>query len=46
MGDNRPASYDSRIWGLEPRSMIVGRAFLRLFPVSVLKLFPGKVTIN
>ncbi len=46
MGDNRPASYDSRIWGLEPQNMIVGRAFLRLFPVSVLKLFPGKVTIN
>ena len=46
MGDNRPASYDSRIWGLEPRSMIVGRAFLRLFPVSTLGVFPGKVTIN
>ena len=34
MGDNRPASSDSRTWGALPKNLIVGRAFLRLFPFS------------
>lgn len=41
MGDNRPESSDSRAWGLVPRSDIVGRAFLRLLPVSSIGFFPG-----
>lgn len=41
MGDNRPESSDSRIWGLLPKSNIIGRAALRLLPLTVLGLFPG-----
>jgi len=33
MGDNRPASSDSRVWGVLPKDLIVGRAFLRLSPL-------------
>lgn len=32
MGDNRGGSYDSRAWGLLPRSKIVGRASLVYWP--------------
>ena len=41
MGDNRNASSDSRAWGILTRDKIVGRAFLRLFPVNKLDVFPG-----
>ena len=34
MGDNRQDSDDSRYWGPVPSSYIVGRAFVRLWPVS------------
>lgn len=43
MGDNRPASSDSRIWGAVPRNDIVGRAFLRLLPPSRIGILPGGV---
>jgi signal peptidase I len=36
LGDNREYSYDSRIWGVVPAKDIIGRAFLRLYPVSTL----------
>ena len=39
MGDNRPASADSRVWGPVPRELIVGRPFIRFMPPG---LFPGK----
>ena len=41
MGDNRPNSSDSRIWGVLPRKNIIGRVDLRLLPVSSSGFFPG-----
>ncbi len=42
MGDNRPASSDSRIWGPLPRDHIIGRALVRLLPIGRVGVFPGK----
>ena len=39
MGDNRRFSYDSRRWGTLTRSDIVGRAWIRLWPISSAKIF-------
>ena len=41
MGDNRPNSSDSRIWGPLSRKDIIGRVDLRLLPISKGSLFPG-----
>jgi signal peptidase I len=41
MGDNRDQSSDSRVWGVLRDDLIVGRAFLRLFPVSQAEFMPG-----
>lgn len=43
MGDNRISSSDSRIWGTLDRKLIVGRALLRLFPITEASIFPGNV---
>ncbi len=34
LGDNRPRSSDSRIWGLLPKENITGKVFLRLWPIA------------
>lgn len=41
MGDNRPNSSDSRVWGPLPRKNVVGRVDLRLLPVGKIGVFPG-----
>jgi len=42
MGDNRSASLDSRIWGPLSEDLIVGRAFVRLLPITKIGALPGK----
>lgn len=44
MGDNRDASSDSRVWGVLRRDLIIGRAFLRLLPLTQAGIFPGHST--
>jgi signal peptidase I len=39
MGDNRPDSQDSRFFGPIERDLIVGRAFVRYFPLDRMTLF-------
>jgi len=34
MGDNRPESQDSRAFGAIPEDLILGRAWLRYFPLE------------
>jgi signal peptidase I len=41
LGDNRIASSDSRVWGPLEEKYIIGRALLRLFPISQTDVFPG-----
>ncbi len=43
MGDNRPESSDSRIWGPLDKKFIAGRAFVRLLPFNKVSLFPGEI---
>lgn len=43
LGDNRNASSDSRTWGILHREDIVGKTFLRLFPLSGIGIKPGEV---
>lgn len=39
LGDNRPASSDSRYWGPIPLSLVVGRVWLRYWPFSEADFF-------
>ena len=41
MGDNRGNSSDSRVWGALPEDLIIGRAWLRLWPLSNIRFHPG-----
>ncbi len=44
MGDNRPQSSDSRVWGPLPTKDIIGRVFIRLLPPSGIGILPGAFT--
>ncbi len=44
MGDNRNASSDSRVWGVLRDDLIIGRALVRLLPVTEASVLPGKFT--
>lgn len=46
LGDNRPASSDSRVWGTLPRKDIIGTPVLRLLPISHLGWRPGATVQN
>lgn len=43
MGDNRNKSSDSRSWGMLPRKLMVGRAYVRLLPIKSMDYLPGAV---
>lgn len=43
MGDNRPRSSDSRVWGPLPREDMIGRAYIRLLPFNQVGMLPGAV---
>jgi len=44
MGDNRPNSSDSRVWGPLPKKDVIGRVDLRLLPLKKSEFFPGTVS--
>ena len=44
MGDNRPNSSDSRVWGPLPKKDIIGRVDLQLLPISKSGFFPGSAS--
>lgn len=41
LGDNRKESSDSRSWGTVDKGYIIGRAIVRLFPVTHFDILPG-----
>jgi signal peptidase I len=41
MGDNRPASSDSRIWGFMPMSDMIGRVVLEAYPINDIHIIHG-----
>jgi signal peptidase I len=46
MGDNRRASSDSRVWGPLQEELIVGKAAVRILPVTQIGTLPGKFTFT
>ncbi len=46
LGDNRRVSADSRVWGSLPRKDIVGRVFMRLYPLDKIGVLPAESRYN
>lgn len=42
LGDNRNRSSDSRFWGILPKNLMIGKAFLRLLPFKSMSYLPGE----
>jgi signal peptidase I len=40
LGDNRPASSDSRAWGVVGRDEVIGKAWIRAWPLDRVVVFP------
>ncbi|KKU70476.1 MAG: Signal peptidase I [Parcubacteria group bacterium GW2011_GWA2_47_21] len=44
LGDNRQESSDSRVWGVLPKELIIGKPVVRLLPIGKIDLYPGRLT--
>lgn len=46
IGDNRPASSDSREWGFITRQEIIGKVFFRYWPANEIGLYPAAYSLE
>jgi len=44
MGDNRNNSFDSRYWGTVPYNLVIGKAWVRYYPLNRIGLLTDKKT--
>ncbi len=44
LGDNRPHSSDSRSWGTLSKELVVGKVWLRAWPLEEFKIFPQEAS--
>ncbi len=46
IGDNRPASSDSREWGFITRGEIIGKVFFRYWPATEIGIYPAAYSLE